>query len=258
MVSQKLYYMVDFSASACLFEVRVNDYPVVSMNMPGQVATSMPINYAILNSGKQGISAVVLPILGEEELGQNAELKFDIKVFDVSNDFVFKRQISSYKTSNISEQKIPVIKYVNSFEAEIPYELKSWDDGTDLSTIKNCREKLENVYSEVSRMINQKKYDEFKKMIAKREKTMAISMYLSKEEAEGRINELVADFKSGFEIQPIASDAVMILGADNRVAMLKKPNGEPALFLENKETEEELMLDLAFYIPEGKTEFEVI
>ena len=30
------YHVIDFSASACLFEIRVNDYPVIHMNVEGQ------------------------------------------------------------------------------------------------------------------------------------------------------------------------------------------------------------------------------
>lgn len=57
---------------------------------------------------------------------------------------------------------------------------------------------------------------------------------------------------------PLSKDALLFLYAENKVAMLKKINGEPALSLENKETEEELMSDIAFYIPKGKEDFEVI
>lgn len=39
---------------------------------------------------------------------------------------------------------------------------------------------------------------------------------------------------------------------------LKKPNGESALYLKNAKTEEELMIDITFYVPKGKSAFEVI
>ncbi|MBF8455572.1 hypothetical protein IV494_00115 [Kaistella sp. G5-32] len=45
---KKPYYMIDFSASACLFEIRINDYPVAHMDIAGQVASTIPINFAIL------------------------------------------------------------------------------------------------------------------------------------------------------------------------------------------------------------------
>ena len=43
----KPYYMIDFSASACLFEIRINDYPVIQMNIEGRVSSMIPINYAL-------------------------------------------------------------------------------------------------------------------------------------------------------------------------------------------------------------------
>lgn len=63
MMLKQPYYMLDFSASACLFEIRINDYPVIHMNIPGQIATSIPINYAILNSGIQNILVTILQLL---------------------------------------------------------------------------------------------------------------------------------------------------------------------------------------------------
>ena len=60
------YYMIDFSGSACMFEIRVNDYPVITQDVEGQVSSMIPINYAILKDGIQTISATVLPYSGTE------------------------------------------------------------------------------------------------------------------------------------------------------------------------------------------------
>ena len=87
---------------------------------------------------------------------------------------------------------------------------------------------------------------------------MATSMYLSDNESKTRIEELISDFKNGFKVMPIEAKSIVYIYGNDRVAALKKPNGEPALYLQNQKLEEELMLDITFYIPEGKTEFEVI
>ncbi|GGH19868.1 hypothetical protein [Pedobacter zeae] len=252
------YYIIDFSASACLFEIRVNDYPVIHMNVEGQVASNIPINYAILKSGIQFISVTILPNLGDLELHPKSEVKFNIKLFDCTSDFVFDQQFGEYQSEIVGEKKIPVLKYVNSFKAEVPYQLEAWQKGKNLKNIKDCREKLELAYRKVIRMIMDGRFDDYNKLISKREENMAISMYLSKGESNARVAELIADFKSGFKISNIPKDSLMFLCADNKVAFLKKLNGESALCLENNETQEELMLDISFYIPEGKEEFEVI
>ena len=250
--------MIDFSASACLFEIRINDYPVIHMNIEGQVSTMIPINFAMLESGVQSISATVLPNIGDTQLHPKSELKFNIKLFDVTNDFVFDKQFGDYQSEAIGEKKLPVIKYINSFHADVPYKLDAWQRGKNLKDVDDCRKKLESAYNKINKMIQERQFDVYKQLISKRENNMASSMYLTKEESEKRIGELVQDFNSGFKIQPVSKDAVMFLYANNKVAALKKPNGEPALYLENTETEEELMLDISFYIPEWKEEFEVI
>ena len=255
---QQPCYMIDFSASACLFEIRINDYPVVHMNIEGQVSTMIPVNFALLETGIQSISATVLPNIGDTQLHPKSELRFNIKLFDVTNDFIFDKQFGDYQSEAIGEKKLPLIKYVNSFQADVPYKLEAWQRGRSLKDVDDCRKKLESAYNKISKMIQDGQFDTYKQLISKRENNMAISMYLTKEESEKRIEELVKDFNSGFKVQPVSKEAVMFLYANNKVAMLKKSNGEPALYLENTETEEELMLDISFYIPEGKEDFEII
>ncbi|MGM9476734.1 hypothetical protein ACS5PU_09895 [Pedobacter sp. GSP4] len=228
------------------------------MNVEGQVASNIPINFAILKSGTQSISLTILPNPGDLELHPKSEVKFDIKLFNCSNDFVFNQQFGDYKSELVGENKIPLLKYVNSFKAEVPYQLEAWQKGKDLKHINHCREKLELAYQQVARIIRDGRFDDYNKLISKREENMAVSMYLSKGESSARFAELIADFKSGFHISPIPKDSLMFLCADNKVAFLKKVNGESALYLENSETQEELMLDISFYIPEGSEEFEVI
>lgn len=255
---QQPYYVIDFSASACMLEIRVNDYPVIHMNITNQVSSMIPVNYAILESGEQKITATILPVAGQTEIDKQAELKFNIKLFDVTNDFVFNSQFGDYQSKPVEDKKLPVIRYDGTFKAEVPYQLKAWQDGTNLKDLKNCREKLDSAYEKIIRLIQNERYDDYKKMISRREENMATSMYLSKGESEGRFKELLQEFSSGMKIQPVPQDAVMFLYSDNRTAVLKRLNGDAALYLVDPGTREELMLDITFYIPDGKDEFEII
>lgn len=47
--------------------------------------------------------------------------------------------------------------------------------------------------------IRDRNFEEYRQLISKRENNMAISMYLSKEDSDGRIDELIQDFNSGFK-----------------------------------------------------------
>ena len=136
--------------------------------------------------------------------------------------------------------------------------MTKWDNATNLKDLKDLKQKLEASYNYIGKIIDKGNYNEFAEIIKSRENNMAISMYLSEINSKARINSLIDDAKNGFKIMPLAKDVVLKLYGYGKLASLKKINGEPALFLFNEETNEELMLDLMFYIPEGKTEFEVI
>jgi len=253
------YYMLDFSAGCCMFQIRVNDIPVMTLDLPGQAASIVPINFGILQSGKQTITATLLPHSGQTTLDPEALLEFDVKMFDVQNDFVFKEQLCSYTFAKVNPEKsLPVERYRTEFIATVPYQLKGWTKGVPLKDVEDMGEKLKAAYYRIANLISNKHYDRFREVIHNREHIMTTSMYLDEGAAQARIEGLIDDFESGFEVAPIAENAVLQVYADGRAAALKKLNGEPALYLVNEKTKEELMIDLMFYVPEGKTEFEVI
>ncbi|GAA3508375.1 hypothetical protein GCM10022393_19320 [Aquimarina addita] len=251
------YYMIDFSAAGCLFEIRINDYPVITQNVKGQVSTYIPINYAVLESGEQTITATLLPVLGETQLSPKAYLTFKIMLFDVTNDFVFKNQLAEFNLEPKSDQVLPLLKQNDIFEAEVPYCLDAWQDGINLNDVKDVKQKLIEAYVALGSNIEKGQYNLFMDKINKREVNMATSMYLSKDETKSRVSELISDFENGFELMPL-EEAIINFYANGKAVALKKSNGESALYLFNKKTKQELMLDITFYIPEGKSEFEVI
>ena len=253
------YYVIDFSASACLFEIKINDYPVINMEVKNQISTMIPINFAILESGKQYIEASISPLSDSKKIDLTAELKFNLKLFNAKDDFLFQNQFGEYHSQISEEDRIATIsKYKSDFEAEVPYNLQSWQKGIVLKDEILVEIKLKEAYSHLSSLIQNKKFNDYLNSISKRENNMAISMYLSKFESSRRKKQLINDFEAGFEIMPLPDDAKIAFYGNGKVALFKKANGESALYLVNTETEEELMLDVAFYIPEGKTDFEII
>jgi hypothetical protein len=253
------YYQLDFSASACLFQVRVNDIIVFTLNVKGQAATMIPINTAILQSGKQQISIRILPLEGHQFVDVKAEFKYDIKVFDVTNGFQFTEQLPGYQFPPVDTSK-PHLSLVNDgyFNATVPYVLQAHQQGADLTSIPDLNYRLKAAYQLLANIIDNGNYEQFRNLMANRENNVATSMYLSKQESDGRINGLIIDFEAGFKVEPIAANAEVQIYGQNKIASLKKPNGESALVLLNKKTGEELMIDLSFYLPAGKKELEVI
>ena len=253
------YYTLNVRATACLAEIRVNDYPVFSWETTRQVSIPMiPINYAILESGIQSISVTVLPNTGETWLDPASGLKFSIELYD-ANSFELDKEIAEYRSEPVGENEQSIIEYTDTFQADVPYKLDAWQTGINLKELDDCRKKLEEAYDNLFNLIQAGELEIFRQMISKRELKMATAMYLSKEESDKRIDELIDDLMNpDFKIQPIPENAVMVLYANNKVATLKKTTGEHVLSLINSETGEELTLDILFYIPEGKEEFEII
>jgi hypothetical protein len=253
------YYTIDFSAAACMFEIRVNDIAVITLNIEGQAATMVPINYAILDSGKQAITATVLPLHGKKLLDPNAEFKYTIRLFDVTNGFKFLEELPGYQFPKVDiEKSLPIMAYSSAFTATIPYTLIGWKAGENLKNISDISTKLVKAYNEVANLLSNKEYDLFAKKIANREKIICTAMYLNVAEAEGRIKSIITDCEDGFKVMPIPKDALMVQYGNGKIATLKRASGESALFLINDKTQEELAIEISFYIPAGKTEFEVI
>ncbi|QYS87040.1 hypothetical protein JJC03_03460 [Flavobacterium oreochromis] len=87
---------------------------------------------------------------------------------------------------------------------------------------------------------------------------LAICMYLNKNEAQQKIDNLIDDFKSGFKPQKLTGTEVLEYSAKNKLVCLKRLDGKNALKLINQKTHEELELMMYFYMPQGKTDFEII
>ncbi|WP_427873949.1 hypothetical protein [Flavobacterium sp. MMS24-S5] len=253
------YYTLDFSVAACNFEILVNDIPVITMESEGQISTNIPINYAIYKSGEQFITANIKPLAGTENLHPDASLKFNVRLYDVANnDFKRINDYEEVKLPQVEEnQKVPFLTQETEFVAEIPYSLINWNNGENLKDVDDIKEKVIQAYNNLANLLKEEKYAEFAEKISVREKNMATSMYLTSSESKARINSLIDDAKNGFDVMPLPKSIFKFYGY-GKLVTLKKLNGEPAFYLYNKETKEELMIDQMLYMPKGKTELEII
>lgn len=258
-MSEQSYYMLDLSALMCYFEIRVNDVEVFAFNVDGQTSTDIPINQGILESGRQEIEVRVLPLQGNNTLHKEAYIRYKVVVFDVSSgDYKYMEQFDNHQTLPVKGE-IPVVVHKSNFNAKVPYRIEAWQNGIDLKHADfDIKPKLIEAYEKLSRYIEEGNYTAFIDAMRKREENIATAMYLSENEANQRISRLVDDFQSGFRVAPISDNFIVELSAYGKVATLKRMNGMSALFLENEDTQEELVLQPTFYIPEGKTEFEII
>lgn len=253
------YYQIDFNAVACKFEASINDVNLLSYTVEGQVGTLLPLNSGILKSGPQQLKIKVLPIEGQPQLHPEAAFSYTIKIFEVRYGFELKEELEGYTfPAPDPSKKQTELEHIQEFHAEVPFTIDSWQQGILLTDVDDLSDRLKRAYGRIAMQIRTKDYTGLKKELANREKTMATSMYLSKEDADARINALITDIESGYVIMPLDPASYISISGNGRLAAYKKLSGEPLFTLMKPETGEELMLDLCFYIPAGKTEFEVI
>lgn len=264
LLQKEPYYTIELTAVACKFEILVNDVSVASFEVDGQLSPNVPINYAIYKSGKQNITVNILPLKGQKYLSPSTEFSYTVKLFDVTNDeFTFIEENSSHTFEKLKADEMrSQLSHSGQFSADIPYQMTHWENSRDLLSISKDKDyisnKLNAAYKEIVSLLKTKQYDLFYDKIKYRERNMAVSMYLSKEEVNARINSLIEDLDEGFVVTDLPVDRVLKIYGKGKLATYKKFNGEPALVLSNPKTSEEIMLEFMFHIPETKEEFEVI
>ncbi|PTS92200.1 hypothetical protein DBR11_27385 [Pedobacter sp. HMWF019] len=254
------YYQVDFSAAYCLFEIRVNDVLVFTLNLEGQTSTMVPLNSAILQSGKQQITIKISPLAGQKTLHPSAQFSYNIKVFDAAKNLYFKEQLpGEYAVEKVDpSKKQSFLTHTSSFNAEVPYSITAYQTATDLGSVGGMKEKLQGAYQQLAKLIAKGNLEQIRKLISNRESVVATTMYLSKEESEDRITGMLGNLKSGFKLEPIPENSILKIFGNRKLATLIRPDGNPALLLKNDKANEELGLEFIFYIPEGKTDLEII
>ncbi|CAM4074940.1 hypothetical protein SAMN06265348_102297 [Pedobacter westerhofensis] len=253
------YYQVDFIAVGCKFEILINDLSLLSLTINSQASTLIPLNSGIFKTGQQKLEIKIYPLEGQEFLHPQAAFSYEIKIYDVKFGFELKDTLGGDKFPAVGvSKKLRSLEHVQNFHAEVPYVTDTWQKGQILADVKDLNDKLKRAYSKIAMLIRNKEYERLKMEFANREQTMATAMYLSKEDSDARLSSLIEDIEAGFEAMPVHPTAVMRIFGSGKLAAYKKLNGEPAFGLLNHKTGEELLLDLAFYVPQGSTEFELI
>ena len=256
---KKPYYVIEFNASAVMFEIKINDVPLLILNVEGQASTMVPMNHLILESGIQELSINVIPVIGNTNFIKNSSYRSVIKLFDVSNGFKFEKDILFYKMTDIKEGELmPAFSYQDVFYAEVPYNLVAWKYSEDLSEIDDLRTMLDEQYIKLENIISNRQYNTLKSLIQEREDNIEKSMYLDKEERNSRFDELIEDFENGFTIIPHTAKDKLIIFGNNKLVSLIKEDGNSALMLNNEETEEELNIEVKFHIKSNCLELSII
>jgi hypothetical protein len=251
------YYYIDFSASECFFEIRINDVPALCFDMDKQVSTAMPVNHLILEPGKQMVEIIILPNLGNIKFDKNAYFKASLQLRDVLNKFelINEKQLYSFEAEN---SELPAVNHKDSFIADVPFKINSWQFSQNLKDIDDIRELVDNTYRNIENTIANKQFAQLINMLKKREDNIGKAMYLSEIAKNKRMAGLLEDFENGFIIEPTTPKDILNFCGYGKLAYLRKQTGESALKLVNKQTEEEMNIEIMLHLEKGATELSII
>lgn len=229
-------YQLKVNKNLCTYEIYVNDILVDYSFSIGQTAgeQSIDIPQYILKSGKQSIRYKVYPKAIEDGvLEEMLDLSAMFSLRIVHGEY-YKESFDSFKEDlNLTlpklETVLPFFEFFTTFQATVPYELKGWTEGVDLS--KENPEKLE---KEVL-----KKMDEIKKIyedkdierIAKLQYAYLQEYYQAMYFNEAKhsldwIEKINEDLIDIYKYVLDVNDMKVVIMGNNKVVALLQDNGE--------------------------------
>jgi hypothetical protein len=237
-------YWADIQSNNCTYEILLNDLPLNHyFDSVESSMVSIPMNTRILKSGKQKITIKMFPSLDKSQIPKKS-IEDDASITIKTSFGEFGKQkakdytiILKYTTPKIKEN-LPYYETIVYFEATVPYELKGWNEGVDLS--KENQDKLQKeVEAKYNEFIKAYEKKDFNKLFAeyyKREKEIAQSLFFSKKsDSDELVNGLEKDINKNIPFS-LEKYNLRIYGEGKVVGLIRNDSnykGMSALFCEN-------------------------
>lgn len=242
-------YTLHLTASNFSFEILINDFPVQTSFDPGIFSGSMPINEALLKSGKQKLTIRMTPPVDKQYKMEKvidldkAELKLNINYGDYTKQKVedFKEALQ-YELPKKSE-KLPYYEVNLEFDvSKLPYEndVNGWKNSVDLS--KEDKDVLlkeaEDFYKAIIKLYESKDVNKLAQNYYKRQVEMAQSNYQNKpQDSQVIIDEWIKDVNDKKPF--VFKDYVLQFYGNGKIIKLAKTDkyylNLSALFKEDKD-----------------------
>ncbi|MCX8534122.1 hypothetical protein [Chryseobacterium luquanense] len=116
-------YKIEIKAFLCSIEIEVNDIPCFSYYNEPQIATDIPINNLLFNSGRQNVKFRITPLFENKTFNKESKIELNIYVKD-ANDFYLKKQLIKSYTNNETLQEKSFFESALVFEAILPYTIE--------------------------------------------------------------------------------------------------------------------------------------
>lgn len=287
----KVNYQALVFIGGCNYELLINDFPVDRYFGEGNGAASgsVPINTAILNKGEQTWKIRVYPVHDSKEVngkvtmvprpflqpGARVELSIEGMRFkdngDIENklgkvvDFAAPLKKDDNSGQNIlADAGKPYVEYTGTFQADVPYNLKGWKEGEDLSKMdpKKLEQQVLNQFKTFGGWIQNGNLDKIAEAKLNAEKEEAQALFFTKSLNDQYINDFITSWgRKNLKVEPIENYSLQFYGDGKIVSLVSNAYKKSPLWASFKNENDEAnytIYSLYFYIPKGKTELEVI
>jgi len=230
------YYLVDFNASICNFEVLVNDMPAFLNNKGMSISSHVPVNHLICSSGKQSIQIRVLPLAGETTLRKDSFLKIKVQFFDATGSPEIMSLVLHWETPDLTEKLLPTIVHEEVFTADVPYRQAGWHQSEPLENNDTQVEAAVNFYKKVYTLLRDGKNDEFLQLLSIRLHDIDEATYINGADNVKEWYELIGKLKGdGYILSDFPEETRSFLYGNKKVLNITRMNGTPILNFVNKE-----------------------
>lgn len=277
-------YQVFVKNSLCVYELLVNDYPIANEREYGQLMTPFTINSAILKSGKQKITLRLYPAPAEysrsgDVLSPNTSCTLEIEYVDNKDPEYKYIPVTKFElptkvrmAGRDNDIAIPEFegagkKYYEityEFDANVPYEIKGWSEGQDLSKLNQDQltKKALEAYNYRKKIVENRDINAIAKQLYNPIKEQMISEYETKDYIKKAWDEYIEIYKnySTFEFKPLINYNKKFYG-NGRLLNLEQSDleinkrGKSALwgrFKDNQQRTGSEYIRILLYLPEGK------
>lgn len=287
----RINYHATVFIGGCNYKLLINDFPVDRYfgEGGGSSSGSVPINTAILNKGEQIWKIRVYPVHDSKEIdgkitmvprpflqpGARVELSIEGMRFKNNGDVESKMgkvvDFSAPLTKDESNgQNIladagkPYVEYTGTFQADVPYDLKGWKDGEDLSKMnpKEIEKQVLGKFKTFAGWIQDGNLDKIAEQKLNAEREEAQALFFDKNLNDQYVNDFLASWgRKDMKVEPIENYSVKFYGDGKIVSLISNAYKKSPLWASFKDENQGAkftIFSLYFYIPKGKKELEVI
>lgn len=254
------YYTAKIFVRKCIADIRINDVPLFSGIIKGDLSIERPMNYLIESSGLQTITANMYPAYLSVSFPPEAECSVEIWRCDGSGHKIVQLETACSIVLKAGEKGImpPVKTEKKSFFAEVGYQIARWSACDVLGRSKTISPIVANFLKNTWNMLAAKQFDRYAEIINRREQNICTSLYLDTAEIGARNRMLFDCLSNGFEPMPLSGHKKLQYYAGRRIVSVIGDDMKPALQFKNPFTGEILSIELLLGIPNGHKELCVI